>query len=260
VLKAARLGERYDLAIIAGEGYATEACRALFAAAERGWDCQLFTLHDADPYGYNIARTLREETRRMPGYKMEVIDLGLRLKDALEMGLQTEDFTRLKGLPQGLELSALEREHFEGRRASPKSWACRRVELNALTSPALVRYIEDSLHAAGVRGKVLSPDEALPASVEDLYRGVVSEAVAAVLEEVLPRGPVAAAAAELFRDRVGLAEARSWAEEAFAEDPSVSWREAIRRRIRSAVEAHRPELRASVVAAAVKALRGGPTR
>src|SRR5262249_7153993 len=77
VLKASSLAERYDMAIVAGEGYATEACRVLFRNAEQGKDYQLFVLHDADPYGYNIARTLREETRRMPGYQVGVTDLGL---------------------------------------------------------------------------------------------------------------------------------------------------------------------------------------
>src|SRR5262249_53255962 len=73
VFQDARLAERYDMAIVAGEGYATEACRALFSSAEKGRDYQLFVLHDADPSGYDIARTLREETQRMPGYKVDVI-------------------------------------------------------------------------------------------------------------------------------------------------------------------------------------------
>jgi hypothetical protein len=67
VFQAAQLAERYDMAIVAGEGYATEACRVLLAKAERGPEYQLFVLHDADPHGYNIARTLQEETVRMPG-------------------------------------------------------------------------------------------------------------------------------------------------------------------------------------------------
>jgi DNA topoisomerase VI subunit B len=161
VFQAARLAERYDMAIVAGEGYATEACRVLFAHAEQGKRYQLFVLHDADPFGYNIARTLREETARMPGYHVEVVDLGLKLGDALDMGLATENFTRKRQLPQGLTLTALEREYFEGRRAGPRSWVCRRVEINAFANPALIRYTEDRLEAAGVRGKVIPPAEVL---------------------------------------------------------------------------------------------------
>ena len=36
VFQAAKIGERFDLAIIAGEGYATEAARMLFTRAHKG--------------------------------------------------------------------------------------------------------------------------------------------------------------------------------------------------------------------------------
>src|SRR5262249_43288832 len=75
ILKARKLAEKYDMAVIAGEGYATEACRVLFEKAEKGRQFQLFAMHDADPFGYNIARTLREETERMPGHQVDVIDI-----------------------------------------------------------------------------------------------------------------------------------------------------------------------------------------
>jgi hypothetical protein len=160
VFEAARLAEQYDMAIVAGEGFATEACRVLFASGQRDKDYQIFVLHDADPWGYNIARTLREETARMPEHRIEVIDLGLRLEAALALGLPEEQFTRKKALPQGLALNDRERESFEGRKVVPKSWVCRRVELNAFTNPALVGYVESGLRDNGVRGKVI-PTEAL---------------------------------------------------------------------------------------------------
>jgi hypothetical protein len=61
-----------------------------------------------------------------------VIDLGLRLEDALRMNLPTEEFTRRKELPRGLRLNEAEKEYFRGRCAGPKSWVCRRVEFTAL--------------------------------------------------------------------------------------------------------------------------------
>src|SRR5262249_26914699 len=117
-LQAAQLAERYDLAVIAAEGYASEAARVLFAHAHRHEQYQLFVLHDADPHGYNIARTLQDETARMPGYHVDVIDLGLRLEDGLARGLQIEEFTRKKALPSGLTLTDREREYFTGRHAT----------------------------------------------------------------------------------------------------------------------------------------------
>jgi hypothetical protein len=192
VFQAARLAERYDLAIVAGEGYATEACRVLMAKAEGGRKYKLAVLHDADPYGYNIARTLGEETARMPEHNIEVIDLGLRLQDALDAGLPTEEFTRKKKLPKELVLTPLEREYFEGRRAGPKSWICRRVELNAFTSPGLIAYADRGLARAGMCGKVVPPDDVLAerfrAGVHVLVREkVTQEYQERIAEEVRER-------------------------------------------------------------------------
>ena len=148
VFQAAKIGDRFDIAIIAGEGYATEAIRSLFSRARKG-RYRLFVLHDADPHGYNIARTLAEETRRMPGYSVEVTDLGLRLEEALSIGLQTEKFIRRKALPQSLDLTDTERRYFEGEFKGHKQWECDRVELNAFTSPALIGFVERKLKEAG---------------------------------------------------------------------------------------------------------------
>ena len=62
VIRHARLAERYDMAILASEGFATEAARVLLARAQQGRDYKIFVLHDADHSGYNIARTVAEET------------------------------------------------------------------------------------------------------------------------------------------------------------------------------------------------------
>ena len=86
------------MAMVGSEGYATEAIRILFDKADKNTDYTLFVMHDADPYGYNIARTLQEETDRMPGYHIDIIDLGLNLQEALDMGLLTETFPRKQAL------------------------------------------------------------------------------------------------------------------------------------------------------------------
>ena len=52
-----RLGQRYDMAIIYGQGLPPTACRKLLARSEFR-DMKIFVLHDADIDGYNIARTL----------------------------------------------------------------------------------------------------------------------------------------------------------------------------------------------------------
>src|SRR5215216_642598 len=99
------------MAIVYGEGYPTEAVRELFQRADRSRQYRLFVLHYADPDGYNIARAMREATRRMPGYSVNVVDLGLKIADALALSLESEEFTRRKALPAEVEptLTDLER-------------------------------------------------------------------------------------------------------------------------------------------------------
>ncbi len=85
--KYAGIAEKYDLAIVCAEGYATRAAKTLLSAGQEQRDMTLLCLHDADPYGYNIARTLQEATEACPNHNIRVIDLGLKLQEALDLGL-----------------------------------------------------------------------------------------------------------------------------------------------------------------------------
>jgi hypothetical protein len=260
IFQDARLAERYDMAMVAGEGYSSEACRVLFSHAEKERDYQLFVLHDADPYGYNIARTLCEETRRMPGYRVEVIDLGLKLEDALAMGLPTEDFTRTKELPRELQLSDLERRYFSGDKRTSKAWVARRVELNALTAPALIAYTERKLAEAGVRGKVKPPAPELPDLVEGIYRRVLGEAVDGALEKSLDLDAIKAKLAEAFRQGMELKRAGKWIDQSFEADRAVSWDDAVKRILEATLRDRKNELAAAVRQAAREALASQPLR
>src|SRR5215212_5383576 len=155
-LQAARLAERYDMSVASSKGYPVEAVRELFKQAERG-DYQLFVFHDADIDGYEIARVLREATRRMPHHNVDVLDIGLNIADAVDMGLDPEPYYRKNGIPSTLRwrLTPLEREYFRGVRGQ-------RFELNAiLPDTRRIEYIEEKLKENGVRGKVIPPDGAL---------------------------------------------------------------------------------------------------
>jgi hypothetical protein len=145
-LQSAKLGERFDLAIILGEGFPTECIRQLFARAEQDEHYRLYVLHDADIAGYSIARTLREATRLMPTHHLDVIDLGLGVEEALAMGLEPEHFTRTAALPANLALNEQERQFFTGEwLAKKKGYRASRVELNALTAPQLVGWLTAKL-------------------------------------------------------------------------------------------------------------------
>jgi hypothetical protein len=184
-------------------------------------------MHDADPHGYNIGRTLKEETARMPDHRIEVIDLGLRLEQALEMGLSTEEFTRKKKIPQGLTLTDLERDYFEGRHAGQQGWICRRVELNALSGPDLIAFTEDKLRQAGVRGKVIPHDADLRERLRTAMREITKDSVtrewqsridAEVERRMAAFEPTARGEEELLRGVVS---------ESLSRQPVLSWHESV---------------------------------
>src|SRR5215204_3027952 len=121
LIEQARLMERYDMAVMTGEGYATEAARTLLSVADKNERMQIFVLHDADKDGYNIARKVRDATKRMPDYSVDVIDLGLTVTQALGLGLDPEPHTRKKEMDVDLADELLwgepdAFEHFEGNR------------------------------------------------------------------------------------------------------------------------------------------------
>ena len=110
-LQAVQLAERYDMAIIANEGFGAVACRTLLVkirkllAGAHGQVVKVYSMHDADPYGYNIHATLGEPTVRMPGHRLEVIDLGLAVADAIRL-----DGTEMGGAEQDLEPEEFDRK------------------------------------------------------------------------------------------------------------------------------------------------------
>ncbi|MFI5529241.1 ATP-binding protein [Kitasatospora sp. NPDC051853] len=188
------IADRYDMAIITNEGYSTEACRALLAKMPPG-DVQIFVLHDADPAGYNIARTLGEETARMPDHRVEVIDLGLSVDDAIAKGLEAEPDTRQAALPARIlpHLTDTARTWFTGtacdwnRKGGPRKWRYQRVELNAFSSPELIAYIEEGLARHHATGKVIPPDSWLSATAEGSLRHRAATAVGEAIDAMFPK-------------------------------------------------------------------------
>ena len=245
VLQDAGLAERYDMAIVTGEGYATEAIRVLFAQASTRHDYQLFVLHDADPSGYDIARTLREETERMPGYAVDVIDLGLFFDDAIAMGVTSEDFVRKKALPKSLPLTETERTAFEGSRVrvgGKAQWIGQRVEINALSAPQQVDYIERQLQHAQVRGKVIPPDEVLPAQTRIVYHDVCDTYAQQALNMLLPLSEIRERVVHQFEDAIPYDESRSWIEEGLREQETLSWDRALRSKVRDLLSEKREDI------------------
>jgi DNA topoisomerase VI subunit A len=248
-LKAARLADRYDMAIGSGKGQPTEAVRTLFERAEGG-DYQLFVFHDADLDGYDIARVMAEETRRMPGYSVDVVDIGLTVEDALEMGLESEPFYRKKdiSLELRMRLSDVARAYLYRRDRIRGGIRGERFELNAiLPDTRRIEYIERKLEENGVRPKLIPPDEVLAEKGKELYRKKFDGWVDEIISETLGVPALKATKAEEFEGRFKLQDARARIEECFERDDTQSWRDALNGNLQAAYEAkHKAALEKAV--------------
>jgi hypothetical protein len=155
LFKAVDLANRYDLMIISNKGVSVTAARKLIDEICGGGKLPLFVLHDFDFDGFKIFGTLQRDTRRYQfANAVEVIDLGLRLADIA--GLEREPAAATKMSPQ------TRRDQLTNNGATDAEITIllnERVELNAMTSDALVAMIERKLSEYGLTKVV--PDDAL---------------------------------------------------------------------------------------------------
>ncbi len=174
-----RIAEKYDAAIICAEGFAVRAAQSLMQTAANGHEIKIFVFHDADPAGYSIANAIGENSGAHR-FNFKIIDAGLRLDEAVEMGLPTETFTRKKALSKNLVLTPNERRLFEGtpgkyvgKNGKPRNrWTgCQRVELNALAAnPSLfVDWVESKLLWGGAEKKLIPAEDVVNQVIGERY-------------------------------------------------------------------------------------------
>jgi hypothetical protein len=155
------LANRYDLMIISNKGQSVTAARKLVDEIAGAYDLPLFVLHDFDVAGFAIFGVFQRNTRRYEfTHAVEVIDLGLRLDDIA--GLEREPAATTKTRP-GILREQLKENGATG--VEIEILLHERVELNAMTSDALVAMIERKLKAHGIE-KVIPEDKVL----EETYR------------------------------------------------------------------------------------------
>ncbi len=173
ILKAARIADKYDLAIKSTKGMSVTAARALDDEMCSDHDIPLLLLHDFDKAGFSIAGTLQRDTRRYEFKNdIRVVDIALSLADVETMGLEPEYQHHPKedrvALENNLRINgASEAEIAFMFRDFDRLRSTRRVELNAMTSPQFVAFVERKLRENGV-AKIV-PDEKLLAEV---YAGI----------------------------------------------------------------------------------------
>lgn len=172
--KAVNLSERYDLAIMSTKGMSVTASRMLVEElSSKG--VTIFVMHDFDKSGFSILNTLRSDTARWQ-YTIEpnVIDFGFRLEDI--NGLQREgvDYRSRRSPAINLRESGATEEEIavlvqQGYQYG--GWHGERVELNAMDSGQLVRWVEGKLQQHGVE-KLIPEKDILAAAYKKMHKTV----------------------------------------------------------------------------------------
>jgi hypothetical protein len=147
LFKAVNLANRFDLMIISTKGVSVTAARQVVDNICGGHGLPLFVLHDFDVAGFLILGTLQRDTRRYQFLRpIEVIDLGLRLGDV--EGLEQEPAAATRTSVNMLRAQLAENG---ATGAETDILLNARVELNAMTSAALIEMIERKLKEYGLR-------------------------------------------------------------------------------------------------------------
>jgi hypothetical protein len=190
LFKAAQIAERFDIAPMSTKGMSVTAARELLDKMCSRFDVPALLLHDFDKAGFSIAGTLQHDTRRFEFQNaIETIDLGLSLDDVEAMGLESEYQHHPKGrkevLMANLRANGATEDEIAFMFRDFDQWrSTRRVELNAMTSPQFVAFLERKLrehHVAKIVPDVATLNEAYVA----FERGRrLEEAVEEVLEDI----------------------------------------------------------------------------
>ena len=172
ILEAAKIAERYDIAIMSTKGMSVTAARILAEELCGRRKLPLFVLHDFDLAGFSIKKTLTESGERFQfAHKVNFIDLGLRLTDVNELGLEAEAVHIRED-----ERTLAHRLRING--ATPEEIAFlldgERVELNAMPSDQFVAFVERKLTANGV-AKVIPSADTLAQTFATFKRGAMAE-------------------------------------------------------------------------------------
>jgi hypothetical protein len=219
-LKAVRWPERHDCTLMSSKGFTTRAARDLVdKLAEHDEPVTVFCVHDADAYGTMIYQTFQEETKARDARKIRIVNLGLEPWEAVEMGLEVED---VDAGERRKPVADYVRERRDG--DAWEEWLqTHRVELNAMTTPQFIAWLDDKM---ATYAKLIPPadvlEQELDARIEDKVREAITERI---LREANVDGQVAAAIAEIETpDSIALT---AGIKQLFAATPDAQWRDHI---------------------------------
>jgi DNA topoisomerase VI subunit A len=157
ILEAARIAERYDVAIMSSKGVSVTAARNLIDNLSAKYAVPVLVLHDFDIAGFVICATISSDTRRYTfENEVDVRDIGLRLDDVEELDLESEHVAIDKN---PLRLAHTLRENGATDEEIDFLLSGRRVELNAMTSDQFVEFVERKLEENEVEKVIPDADQ-----------------------------------------------------------------------------------------------------
>jgi hypothetical protein len=231
-LKEEHWAERHDCALLSSKGFTTRAARDLVdLLAEHDEPITIFCVHDADAFGTMIYQTFQEETKARDARKIKIINLGLEPWEALAMGLEVEIVKEGERRKPVADYAA---EHPSDE--SEGNWAdwlqTHRVELNAMTTPEFIAWLDGKMAAYS---KLIPPGDVLEAEldkrIEEKVRADITERI---LREAGLDEHVAAAVAAI--EKPSAAVLAEGIRNLFQQEPDREWRDHIESIAREAVE------------------------
>ena len=210
--------ERHDCAVMSSKGFSTRAARDLIdKLVAHGEPVEVFCAHDADASGTMIYQTLQEETRARGARKILIINIGLEPWEAVEMGLEVETIEAKDRRKAVADYVAVQDGDWV-------QWLqTHRVELNAMTTPQLIEWLDQKMEILGC-GKLIPPPAVLE---EDLAERIEKKVRAGITERILREADLdaqvgAAVAALELPDGEDLARGIA---QLFEDQPDAEWRD-----------------------------------
>ena len=180
VLREAGVLDRFNIAVASCKGQSVVAARRLVDELCGPGGVPLLVVHDFDKSGFEIVQSLVSVSRAaIDGDRVkyrfqndvQFVDLGLRLADVDEWGLESERCTKpAKFKPDSLATAEEQKFLLSGRR----------VELNAFTSPDFVKWLETKLRENGIDEEFVPVGDVLEATFR---RAVFRESLNTVIRE-----------------------------------------------------------------------------
>jgi len=202
---AAKVAERYDIAIMSTKGMPVVACRHLADELCGKHGIPLLVLHDFDKAGFSILATLTGDNMKLDDdghnryefrHDFEVIDLGLRLVDVRAYNLESEPVTYRSNPTENLVANGASEEEIKFLWGESYRDKGRRVELNAFTSDVFITWFEAKLKQHGIK-KVVPDAETL----ETAYRRALQiDLIRRQLPEIIDKAGERARTAKIPKD------------------------------------------------------------